>query len=274
MSFEVTELRDPDEAHERAHEYLLARPADHNLLHTILEQAREFSLEGRFWIAGDGDHVEGFALQSPPGMRLVLGRMCDNAILALADAIEGPIPGVQADAATAARFAGHFATRHRVPVSSVEAQRLYELKEISDVSRAAGGPRLATPEDRFTLTDWMVEFAEETGTSAAGAQAAVDQRITRERFWVWEHDGPRSMVSHAPIAGGVARVGPVYTPPALRGAGYATACVHYVSRLLTDRGLRCILYADLGNPTSNAIYARIGFRPQNDFYHFDFVARE
>jgi len=273
MSFEVAELRDPDEVHERVHDYLLARPADHNLLHTILEHAREFSLEGRYWIAGDGELVEGFALQSPPGMRVVLGRMRDNAILALADAVEGPIPGVQADAATAARFAGHFATRHRVAVSSVEAQRLYELKEISGVVRAAGAPRLATPEDRFMLADWLVEFAEETGTPAVGAQEAVDQRIARERFWVWEHDGPTSMVSHAPIAGGVARVGPVYTPPALRGAGYATACVQYVSRLLTDRGLRCILYTDLGNPTSNAIYRRIGYTPIAEILSYNFATR-
>src|SRR5450631_3883373 len=111
MSVDVIELHDPDEAYQQARNYLLERPTAHNLLHTILEQAREFSLGGRFWIVRDGEQVVGFALQSPPGMRVALGRMSDDAIRALADAIDGPIPGVQGDAAAAALFAGHFGAR-------------------------------------------------------------------------------------------------------------------------------------------------------------------
>jgi GNAT superfamily N-acetyltransferase len=272
MSVDVTEYHDPDEAYEAAHDYLLERPVDHNLLHTILDQAREFSLGGRFWIVRDGEPVVGFALQSPPGMRVVLGRMRDNAIRALADAIDGSIPGVQGDAAAAALFAGHFAARRRVPVTSVEAQRLYELMQISGVVHAPGAARLATPNDRLTLADWMRAFAAETGTPAAGAQQAVDLRIGRERFWVWEDDGPKSMVSCAEPTGGVARVGPVYTPTELRGSGYATACVHHVSQLLTDRGLRCILYTQLDNPTSNAIYQGIGYAPIAEILTYNFAA--
>jgi len=46
-----------------------------------------------------------------------------------------------------------------------------------------------------------------------------------------------------------------------------------LARGLLDRGRhKLFLVTDLANPTSNAIYARIGFRPGNDHYHFDFVA--
>ena len=37
---------------------------------------------------------------------------------------------------------------------------------------------------------------------------------------------------------------------------------------------RLFLTTDVANPTSNAIYARIGFRAENDDWHFDFVAPE
>ena len=57
------------------------------------------------------------------------------------------------------------------------------------------------------------------------------------------------------------RIGPVYTPPELRGRGYASALTAEVSQRVLDAGKRfCFLYTDRSNPTSNAIYERIGYR--------------
>lgn len=56
------------------------------------------------------------------------------------------------------------------------------------------------------------------------------------------------------------RIGPVYTPPAERGRGYASALVASISRDRLDEGKRfCFLFTDLANPTSNRIYERIGY---------------
>ena len=61
------------------------------------------------------------------------------------------------------------------------------------------------------------------------------------------------------------RIGPVYTPPELRRHGYATALTADLSQSLLDGRLFdggrrfCFLYTDLANPTSNAIYERIGY---------------
>ncbi len=58
----------------------------------------------------------------------------------------------------------------------------------------------------------------------------------------------------------------MYTPPELRGRGYATALTAELSQRLLDGRLFeggrrfCFLYTDLANPTSNAIYERIGYR--------------
>ena len=68
------------------------------------------------------------------------------------------------------------------------------------------------------------------------------------------------------------RVGYVYTPPAFRRRGYATATVFHLSQLLLESGRNfCCLYTDLANPTSNAIYARLGYRPLCDVVDVNFT---
>ena len=49
------------------------------------------------------------------------------------------------------------------------------------------------------------------------------------------------------------------------------ACVEQMSRVLTDRGLRCVLFTDLANPTSNAIYRRIGYEVAAEILGYDFA---
>ena len=77
-------------------------------------------------------------------------------------------------------------------------------------------------------------------------------------------------VSREPIQG-VVRISGVYTPPEKRNHGYAAACVYALSKDLRGRRYRCILYADLGNPTSNSIYRRIGYKAVGEAlrYRFD-----
>ena len=60
--------------------------------------------------------------------------------------------------------------------------------------------------------------------------------------------------------------------PCIAGRGYATALVAAISRELLARGKRRLfLTTDAANPTSNAIYARIGFVAETEEYHFDLI---
>ncbi|NIA13712.1 MAG: GNAT family N-acetyltransferase [Nitrospiraceae bacterium] len=64
----------------------------------------------------------------------------------------------------------------------------------------------------------------------------------------------------------------VYTPPERRRHGYAASCVAQLSRHILDSGKRfCYLFSDRSNPTSNSIYAKVGYRPVCDVkeYHFE-----
>jgi GNAT superfamily N-acetyltransferase len=66
-------------------------------------------------------------------------------------------------------------------------------------------------------------------------------------------------------AAGMVRVIAVYTPRELRGHGYAGAVTTTVSRAALDAGADdVVLFTDLANPTSNALYQRLGYRPIED----------
>ena len=81
-----------------------------------------------------------------------------------------------------------------------------------------------------------------------------------------------SLTGHAGRTPSGSRIGPVYTPPEHRGRGYATALVHaQTSWLLADAVDVCFLYTDLANPTSNAVYRRIGYRKVGEATEFAFA---
>jgi predicted GNAT family acetyltransferase len=81
------------------------------------------------------------------------------------------------------------------------------------------------------------------------------------------------MAGVTPMVAGQIRVAPVYTPAHLRGRGYAGAVTAEVSRAALAAGAaEVLLFTDLANPTSNALYQRIGYRAVADFAVYDFTA--
>jgi ribosomal protein S18 acetylase RimI-like enzyme len=271
MSVQVIELADAAEARERGASFLAARPFEHNLLQTILAQSIEHSLGGTFWLVVDGPDVLGFALESPPGMGAVLAPMPPTACHLLAEAVTIPLWRAVGDAATAAAFAGRYTECTSRAVSEIHGQRLYKLERVTSAVTTPGSLRLAGSADRDTVIGWARAFVDELRLVPAVSEAAVDQLIARGQLRVWDHDGAVSMASASLPAAGVARVQNVFTPPELRGAGYATACVEHLSRGLVAQGLRCVLYTDLANPTSNAIYRRIGYEAVAEILGYQFA---
>jgi len=270
VKLHVVELRDPDDAYSEAREFLFTRPIEHNVLLTVLGQSRELAIEGRFWVVRDAARVVGFAIQSPPGMHVGLADMDDEATRTLAEAIEPPIPGVIGLARVTSIFAGHYAQHHRLAASPREGGRILELGPLRNVTTAAGSPRLATMEDRPTLVEWSIAFAGDTDTRHGPSTEMMERILSRRQWWVWDNGGPVSMVRYSDTAAGVVRVQHVYTPPEHRGKGYATASVHHLSGELAGRGLRCMLYTQLENPTANAIYLGMGYEPVAEVLSYDF----
>ncbi len=90
---------------------------------------------------------------------------------------------------------------------------------------------------------------------------------------MWEERAPVALAALSDPVANVVRVGPVFTPAEHRRLGYASALVGELSRRVRNQGRRCILYTDLGNPTSNSIYRALGYRVVAEAIRYDFAAR-
>jgi GNAT superfamily N-acetyltransferase len=230
---------------------------------------------GRYWIVTDGDGPCGVLFQSPITYFATATPMASEAAVALVDAIvaaEITLPGLTGEAATAAAFAGHWAERAQCPVRPAAGQRLYEVREVTMPSGVDGAARVGGEADVDVLARWMHAFQVEIGEAHSSDAAEVVRRRAGE-FWVWDVNGESvSMAAVSAPQAGVVRIGPVYTPPEQRGHGYAAALVGSMSRDARDAGLRCILYTDLANPTSNAVYQRLGYRAVCELLRYEFSA--
>ena len=113
-------------------------------------------------------------------------------------------------------------------------------------------------------------------TSRTSSSPTAARRPIRDGAWlVWDDGGLVSIAGYGnPTPSGI-RVGPVYTPPEHRGRGYATSLVAELTAERLAAGLAfCFLFTDLSNPTSNAIYARIGYEPVADWDQWSFLPLE
>jgi hypothetical protein len=129
-----------------------------------------------------------------------------------------------------------------------------------------GRARAAVPGELPLLREWFRGFAEWT-SSPPPPGSEIERRVDEGLLLVWEVDGlPVSMVGRTPVVLEQAKIAPVYTPAALRGRGYAGAVTAAAGDAALAAGAReVLLFTDLANPTSNALYPRIGYRPVSDF---------
>jgi uncharacterized protein len=275
MELKVLLSRDPELVLRSANEFLSSEPVLHNLILTILHSRVAQGDPGRYWIASHGEKTVGVVLQSPVEYPATLTRMEPAAVAAMVDAIaEGGVRlcGVNGDAATAASFAGQWSERSKSAATPYQGMRLYELLELGEAPWIEGRLRLADPGDRSLAILWTRAYQEEVGEPALDLERHIDQALAAGGLWVWDQNGKAtSMALSREPAHGVVRLSGVYTPPEKRKRGYAAACVHALSKHLRGSGYRCILYTDLGNPTSNSIYRRIGYRAVAEAirYRFD-----
>jgi len=152
--------------------------------------------------------------------------------------------------------------------------RQHALTAVNAVPIAPGGPRLAEVGDVEWLVEMHVAFITEVGIPDPPERVRefMPLRVARGDYWIWDDGARMAYVGYNDAAPDFARIAPVYTIPGARGRGYATVLVAALARELLARGKRKLfLTTDIANPTSNAIYARIGFRAENDDWGFDFV---
>lgn len=276
--------RDAEEFAQRAWSFLEAA-VERNVLATVFHASRRRDAFGpdtplyAYHVDPTTAQIAAAALRTPPWPLLATGFGDPDLAAELVQRwteLDPAVPGVSAEPATARAISTAWSRRTGgfAHCEFVEAMHLLE-RVIPPERPAPGRLRSACAEDRDLLVRWDREFAIETriGTGEH-AERMVDLRAAEERQVVWEDEGqPVSTVGFNLEVAGTVRVGPVYTPPQLRGRGYATTAVAATSQMLLDRGSRrCMLFTDLANPTSNHIYASVGYVRFGDWEQHGFHA--
>ncbi|MEY4544093.1 MAG: hypothetical protein RL685_288 [Pseudomonadota bacterium] len=269
---------DPARFAELVRPLLLRDEAQHclvlGILDTLVTQPERYASSQLISIEGS-DGLEGVAWRTPPHA-LGLSLMSSAAVSALVEHLssDAELPGVTGPRPMVDQFKEGWLERRRGTLRHCIQQRIYRLEQVVSAERSPGVLRTATAADEALVVDWTVAFVRECGLGddEDEVRRGVAATLGRGRRVLWEHEGAN--VSTAGFGGKTPsgmRVSYVYTPPRLRGRGYASALVAALSEQLLVAGNRCcFLFTDLGNPTSNAIYQRIGYQPVGDAAHFLF----
>ncbi|MFF2852805.1 GNAT family N-acetyltransferase [Streptomyces sp. NPDC058001] len=274
---------DIDDFLARAGDFLRSRPALHNTPLTTLEKWRTqpggFTpgavLFGRLESAGETQAI----FYRPPTRRLTLTPLSLERADALAVHLTGlghTLAGVTADHDTATAFAEAW-QRHTGATPTLRVRmHLYRLGILTPPNPLPDGhSRPVGEQDHDHLMRWCRGLAADLGeTVTIDAASWASTRFAEKSYTFWETpDGtPVSMAGVNPMIAGMVRVDPVYTPAHLRGRGYAAAVTAEVSRAARATGAtEVVLFTDAGNPTSNALYQRLGFRRITDWAPYDFA---
>ncbi len=272
MTWTLTD--DPQKFARHARPLLAARPVENTVPLTVLDgvlAGRRYTAEAMiFGWYDEGGAPAGAVCMTPP-FELLLAVVPDRTLdelVAVLRAAAVAIPGVNGDEHVVDAFAEAWTTGTSWRPRTGMQQRLYKLDALRPPTpQPPGRGRPAYPEDLELTLRWTEAFHLEAGSREVVIEAAARDQIADGRLWVWEDATatPVSFSGRQKTTAGVARVGPVYTPPEHRRRGFGEA----VTAACTADALRCdvdevVLFTDLANPTSNAIYRRIGFRPVGD----------
>jgi GNAT superfamily N-acetyltransferase len=229
-----------------------------------------------WWAAAGGPVTAAFMHTPPFGVTLTSSPAGVAAALAETFAGRGRFPAwVMADTTTAPSFAAAWERHTGQPARVVRRSRLFRLGRLLPPDPAPPGrARVATAADSGLLLSWLEAFHREADDyGGPDMQRTLADRLSYGGLTLWETaGGPASMAGVTRAVAGQVRVGPVYTPPALRGRGFGGAVTAAVSQAAKDAGVAdVLLYTDLANPTSNALYQRLGYEPVSDSIHLLFL---
>jgi RimJ/RimL family protein N-acetyltransferase len=270
MNPPITSLSDMGPMEFRAlHEPALARDeVKHGLILNILAQAGGGgAVEFLHWtLGGPGQCAVKIGQHS-----IVLGALEEAQCRRLAElASQVDYPGVIGADLTATWFADRAVELGR-QFRDPEPQQIHALTDAPRYPGAAGFARPVKAEDSAMFIDWMLAFRREAiPHDPPLAAEELERMAARGDYLFWFDNGqPVSMAGIVRRLKTSAAITGVYTPPKLRGHGYAgSVTAATVARIYAEGRTIACLYTDLKNPFSNRCYAKIGFRPVCTSLHF------
>lgn len=285
----VTRFERADDFYQAAEPLLIAHEAENNLLMGLARALRimeDLYRDPYFALVMDADDSPALAaLMTPPNNVILSMAWTAAAADALVESLLQTHPalsGVTAPVQVADYLAAAWTARTGQTAHVTMHERLYKIEQLQPTCSVNGHMRPITYADLLTVVEWLALFEEEAFSAvridreriARGLMAWIQAGV--RRYYVWEDGGELTcLVGCSGDTPNGMRIGPVYTPPHLRGHGYGTACTAAVTQTLLDEGKQFItLFTDLANPTSNHIYQTIGYTPVVDFRMIRFEPKE
>jgi predicted GNAT family acetyltransferase len=295
MPITITRIDDPSDFLARAGTFLEAYEAANSLpfgISNTLIRSPEFFPTHYLALAQEDERILLASLMTPPNNLIIayipdaeaLGEKLELALDALARDVQMDypyLPGVMGQTGVAERFARRWQTLSSQSYELLFHERAFRLSAVRPMTPPPGALVRATAVDRDLLVRWTLDFGEEAlgDSDLAEAERTVDARLgdgdpQARGLYLWVDGAPVSMAGYTgPTPHGI-RIGPVYTPPELRGRGYASALVAQMSQALLDAGRSfCFLFTNLANPTANHIYEEIGYQTVVDVDVYRFTSQ-
>lgn len=172
-------------------------------------------------------------------------------------------PGISAEPDTARRFAAEYCKDKGKLYHTYMMLEAYYCPKVLVPVQVEGRQQQADKEHIPVIAAFMAGFMEDAFGAPEHPEKFIsyaEEAVRSENLYLWMLNGePVSMaaISHRSARHG--RINDVYTPPARRKCGYASALVAGVCAELHREGITPVLYADAKNPVSNKVYKSIGF---------------
>jgi predicted GNAT family acetyltransferase len=202
---------------------------------------------------------------------IVLGALAEDQCRRLADlTARMDYPGVVGPEMTARWFtdkAGELGLKFLEPVP----QQIYSITDKPRFPGACGSARSVGEQDASLLADWLMTFYREAvPQDRLPPRGELEHAAGEDRFVFWIVNGqPVSMAGIVRRLKQSAAITGVYTPPELRGRGYAgSVTAAMVERIYAEGRKVACLYADRRNSASNRCYTKVGFTPVCTSLHF------
>jgi ribosomal protein S18 acetylase RimI-like enzyme len=235
--------------------------ARHNLIIAVLGRlAGENPPELQWWSLGE----PGQCAIKAPGYPIVLGDVNAAQCRALAEATRSLDYPAVVGADETPRWFVERATELGIAFLEPIPQQIQMLRETPVYPGASGHARQTGAADTPLFSDWMTAFiGEAIPHDPVPSPEQLAQSAASGRFQFWIVDGePVSMAGIMRRTRHAAAIAGVYTPPRLRGRGYAGSVTAAVADAIFAEGRStACLYVDLRNPYSSRCYAKIGFTP-------------
>ncbi|MEH1940415.1 MAG: GNAT family N-acetyltransferase [Nostoc sp.] len=134
--------------------------------------------------------------------------------------------------------------------------------------------RLPHPDELELLTEWCAAFSVETlgqkdtPSLITASRLVIEARQATAMHWVLvAGDTPVAYSAFNASLPDIVQIGGVWTPPALRGKGYAKSVVAGSLLAARSQGVkRAILFTGDNNQAAQAVYQGIGFLPTGEKY--------